>query len=86
MVIILINSLVLENWKSFESATLYIDPITILIGTNAAGKSNILDAFLFLNRIASGLSIQEAIEGTTSIEPLRGGSNWVTKKSATCFA
>ena len=85
MVIILINSITLENWKSVESATLYIDPLTILIGTNAAGKSNILDAFLFLNRIASGLSIQEAIEGTTTIKPLRGSSTWVVKKPATCF-
>ena len=81
----MITSLELENWKSFESATLYIDPLTILIGTNAAGKSNILDAFLFLQRIASGLSIQESIEGTTTIEPLRGGSNWVIKKPSSCF-
>ncbi|MCL2151845.1 MAG: AAA family ATPase [Oscillospiraceae bacterium] len=76
----MIKSIALKNWKNFESATLYIDPLTILIGTNAAGKSNILDAFIFLQRIASGLSIQEAIEGTTTIEPLRGGSNWVVKK------
>ena len=47
----------LKNWKSIESATLYIDPLTILIGLNAYGKSNILDAFMFLKRIASGLSI-----------------------------
>jgi len=81
----MIKSIELENWKSFESAILYIDPLTILIGTNAAGKSNILDAFLFLHRIASGLSIQEAIEGTTTIAPLRGGLNWVIKKPANSF-
>ena len=85
MVVILIKSLELINWKSFESATVYIDPLTILIGTNAAGKSNILDAFMFLHRIASGLSVQEAIEGTTTIKPLRGGSSWVIKKPSSCF-
>lgn len=31
-----------ENWKSFRHATLYIDPLTVLIGTNASGKSNAL--------------------------------------------
>ena len=81
----MITSLVLENWKSFESATLYIDPLTILIGANAAGKSNILDAFRFLQRIASGLSIQESIEGTTSIQPLRGGADWVIRKPSSNF-
>ena len=82
----MIKSLTLRNWKNFESATLYVDPLTILIGSNAAGKSNILDAFLFLQRIASGLSIQESIEGTTAIEPLRGGSNWVVKKPSAEFS
>jgi len=81
----MIKTLELYNWKSFESATLHIDPLTILIGTNAAGKSNVLDAFLFLQRIASGLSIQEAIEGTTSVKPLRGGSSWVIRKPSTSF-
>ena len=76
----------LENWKNFESATLYIEPLTILIGTNAAGKSNILDAFMFLQRIASGLSIQVSIEGTTTIEPLRGGLSWVVKKPLSEFS
>lgn len=27
-----------KNWKSFADATLYIDPLTILIGTHASGK------------------------------------------------
>jgi len=85
MVLIVIKKLELENWKSFETAELHIDPLTILIGTNAAGKSNILDAFRFLQRIASGLSIQESIEGTTSIEQLRGGSNWIIKKPSSRF-
>ncbi len=81
----MIKSLELENWKSFESAKLYLDPLTILIGTNAAGKSNVLDALLFLQRIASGLSVQESAEGTSTIAPLRGGANWIIKKPSTSF-
>jgi len=42
----MIKELTLTNWKSFEKATLYIDPLTIIIGANASGKSNTLDALL----------------------------------------
>lgn len=73
----MIQQLFLQNWKSFESASLYIDPLTFVIGTNASGKSNILDAFLFLYRIANGLQIKAAINGETGILPLRGGLDWV---------
>ncbi|MEI6785775.1 MAG: DNA replication protein, partial [Verrucomicrobiota bacterium] len=33
----MIKEVRLENWKSFPNATLYLDPLTILIGTNASG-------------------------------------------------
>ncbi|WP_323009631.1 AAA family ATPase [Paracoccus sp. (in: a-proteobacteria)] len=44
-----------ENWKSIELAELNIDALTVLIGSNASGKSNVLDALAFLQRTASGL-------------------------------
>jgi predicted ATP-binding protein involved in virulence len=40
----MIKQLTVKNWKSFEKATFYVDPLTILIGANASGKSNLLDA------------------------------------------
>jgi predicted ATP-dependent endonuclease of OLD family len=49
-----LTSLTIENWKSYERATLNVDALTVLIGTNSSGKSNLLDALAFLNRIASG--------------------------------
>lgn len=75
----MITELYLENWKSFAKATLYIDPLTFLIGTNASGKSNVLDAFMFLQRLASGISTQTAINGDMSISPLRGGVEWLIR-------
>jgi AAA15 family ATPase/GTPase len=59
----MLKELKLHHWKSFESATLYIDPLTIVIGTNASGKSNTLDALLFLQRVATGVGIFQAING-----------------------
>lgn len=76
----MIKELKLKNWKSFEEATLYIDPLTILIGTNASGKSNTLDALLFLHRVSSGVGIFQAINGDLNVPSLRGGIEWVCLK------
>ncbi len=76
----MIKELRLKNWKSFAKATLYIDPLTILIGTNASGKSNTLDALLFLHRLSSGVGIFQAINGDVNVPALRGGIEWVCLK------
>lgn len=76
----MIKELTLINWKSFEKSTLYIDPLTIIIGTNSSGKSNLLDALLFLNRVSAGIGILQAIIGDVNIPALRGGMEWVCRK------
>lgn len=81
----MLKELKLHHWKSFEQATLYIDPLTILIGTNASGKSNTLDALLFLQRVASGVGIFQAINGDVNLPPIRGGMEWVCRKPAKTF-
>lgn len=82
----MIKELKLHNWKSFQQATLFIDPLTILIGTNASGKSNTLDALLFLQRTASGVGIFQAINGDVNLAPIRGGMEWVCRKPAREFS
>jgi predicted ATPase len=77
----MITKLYLQNWKSFGEATLYIDPITIVIGANASGKSNLMDAFQFLHRLALGKQIQFAANGDNEIASLRGGSDWMVRKN-----
>ncbi len=82
----MIKELKLRNWKSFEQATLFIDPLTILIGTNASGKSNTLDALQFLQRTASGVGIFQAINGDVNLAPIRGGMEWVCRKPSKEFS
>lgn len=82
----MITELRLKNWKSFSDATLYIDPVTILIGTNASGKSNTLDALLFLQRVASGVGVYQAIKGDVNLPPIRGGMEWVCRKPSNIFS
>lgn len=82
----MLKTLNLRNWKSFETASLYIDPLTILIGANASGKSNTLDALLFLQRTASGVGIFQAINGDVNLPMLRGGLEWVCRKPNKTFS
>lgn len=82
----MITSLQLENWKSFEKSTLHIDALTVMIGTNASGKSNALDALSFLNRIASGTMLTAALQGDSGLTPLRGGTEWAARKPGNMFS
>lgn len=70
----MITSLTLHNWKSFESATLLIDQITFLIGTNASGKSNIVDALLFLSRLSTGERLADVCKN------IRGGIDQIIRR------
>ncbi|MDQ5910598.1 MAG: hypothetical protein QG599_2695 [Pseudomonadota bacterium] len=81
----MLTQLQIENWKSFTTATLHFDPLSVLIGTNASGKSNVLDALQFLNRVASGTLITAALQGDSTMPPLRGGMEWVAKRPGNRF-
>ena len=81
----MIKSLRLVNWKSYNDSILYIDPLTIIIGTNSSGKSNALDALVFLSRIASGLEVYQSIKGDQNISPIRGGVDWVCRQGTNQF-
>lgn len=71
----MITKLRLKNWKSFKDSTVYIDPLTILIGVNASGKSNVLDALDFLNKISTpNWSIDDAAGS------IRGGADWIIRR------
>ena len=82
----MITLLHLDNWKSFEQSTLYIDSLTVLIGTNASGKSNALDALSFLNRVATGTMLTAALQGDTGLPALRGGTEWAARKPGNTFS
>lgn len=82
----MITSVQLKDWKSFEQAMLHVDPLTVLIGANASGKSNALDALSFLNRIANGAMLTAALQGDTGLPALRGGTEWAARKPGNMFA
>lgn len=82
----MITELRLENWKSYAQATLYIDALSVLVGTNASGKSNALDALLLLNRLACGAMLTSALKGDGTQAPVRGGVEWAARQPGAVFA
>jgi predicted ATPase len=81
----MIKSIQLQNWKSFRDATLYFDPLTVLIGTNASGKSNALDAIDFLARMGQGKDLATCLKSESNGDSFRGGVDWVATKGEETF-
>ncbi|WP_017721332.1 AAA family ATPase [Kamptonema formosum] len=81
----MLKQLILENWKSFGKAVLHIDPLTILTGTNAGGKSNAIEALEFLKRTAQGKEIQACLAGDETLPPIRGGVEGAALRPKTQF-
>jgi predicted ATPase len=67
-----IRKLTLRNWKNFAQAEAEIHDRLFLVGPNASGKSNFLDAFRFLRDLAStGGGFQEAVGRRGGVTALR---------------
>lgn len=75
------TKLTLENFKNFKQAELALGPFTVLVGANATGKSNLREAFRFLQGIGRGYTLPEIIgekwmEGGVRVwTGIRGGLN-----------
>ncbi len=50
----MLASLTIKNFRSYRNASLELGPLTVLIGANAAGKSNAIEGVRLLSWIAAG--------------------------------
>ena len=87
----MIKSLRLAGFKNFKNAVLDLGPFTVLVGTNASGKSNIRDAFRFVHGMARGYSLSEIIGekyvegGVLQWRGIRGGVREVAFRGRMVF-
>jgi predicted ATPase len=76
----MIRYLKLERFKNFQEATLPMGPFTVLVGTNASGKSNLRDAFRVVHGLSRGYTIAETLGekwiegGVLQWRGIRGGA------------
>jgi hypothetical protein len=79
----MISELKIRNFKSLESVDLRLGHFNLLVGANASGKSNFLDALRFLQGVGNGFTLDEILDGKppSSASPkwdgIRGGSKLI---------
>jgi predicted ATPase len=84
----MISELKIRNFKSLESVDLKLGHFNLLVGANASGKSNFLDALRFLQGVGNGFNIDEALDGRlpsgTSLRwpGIRGGSKFAAFRNS----
>jgi predicted ATPase len=87
-----LTRLTLEGFKNFRKASLDVGPFTLVVGTNASGKSNLRDALRFVHGIARGYNLAEIIGekwvegGVLQWRGIRGGTREATYRGAPTFA
>lgn len=59
-----------KGYKSLVDVTTTLEPLCVLFGPNASGKSNFLDALQLLSRMATSRTLQEAFEPPYRGRPL----------------
>lgn len=82
----------LERFKSHRDTRVELGPFSVLVGTNASGKSNVRDALRFLHGVARGYTLAEILGekwgdgGVLQWSGIRGGPREVTFQGAESFA
>ena len=67
-----LTHLTLKNWRNFKQADFDLQNRMIVVGPNACGKSNLLDALRFLKHIASsGGGFQDAVSSRGGMRHVR---------------
>jgi predicted ATPase len=59
----MLKKLRLIDFKSFADASVELAPLTLFVGANASGKSNLFDALRFLQAAVSGMTLDDVLNG-----------------------
>lgn len=81
-----LSELRLVAFKSVRDAQVPLGPLTLIVGRNGSGKSNIFDALAVLSSLATGLSLRDALDGGREGPVVRGGSEGCAPLGTNAFA
>src|SRR5664280_2639321 len=70
----MIRRIHIQRYKSLRDVEVALQPLSVLFGPNAAGKSNFIDALQLLSRIAASRSLKEAFEPPYRGKPMESFS------------
>ena len=88
----MINEIRLKNFKNFREATMSLGPFSVLVGTNASGKSNVRDALRVLHAIGRGYPLADVFgerwseSGERVWSGIRGGVREVARFGTSGFS
>ncbi|WP_082916249.1 AAA family ATPase [Plantibacter sp. H53] len=74
MAVSTLQELRLDAFKSVRDGVVPIGPVTLIVGRNGSGKSNVLDGLAVLSALASGADVRDALDGGRLGPVVRGGS------------
>lgn len=70
----MLNRININGYKSLRDVEVRLQPLSVLFGPNAAGKSNFLDALQLLSKIVTSRTLKEAFEPPYRGKPLESFS------------
>ncbi len=63
-----LTSFSLRNFRSYRDATLHLAPVTLLVGANASGKSNLIEAMQMLAWLGRGQRLEDVFRAVQDAE------------------
>lgn len=82
----MLSQLRFKKFKSFLDASMPVEPLTILIGANASGKSNAIDGLQILSSLATNRELVDILDGIRGQENgIRGGSRGAARYGGDAF-
>jgi energy-coupling factor transporter ATP-binding protein EcfA2 len=85
----MISELKIRNFKSLKEVDVKLGYFNLLIGANASGKSNFMDALRFLQGVGNRFALSEVLDGkppsatSSKWDGIRGGSRFIAFKDRT---
>lgn len=82
----MLKKITFTDFKSFVQAKLTLEEISVLIGSNASGKTNMIEGIRILSEIVTGRDISSILDGSKNVDSgIRGGSRGCVRFEAQDF-